>query len=177
MKITTALFAASLALLSAAAGAQPAAIGDQEIAAILKAANDVDIDNGKLARKEASNPEVKAYAEQMVADHTQANETARDVAKKIKLKPKDNPTSDTLESAGKDTRKKLKDLKGADFDRAYIDSEVAFHQSILETIDKTLVPSAGSQEIKGLLAKVRPNIAAHLAHAQHLQAALGTAKK
>lgn len=173
MNIPTTFFAAALFLLSGAATAQEPAIGDPEIAAIMKAANDVDIEGGKLASKRAASPEVRAFAEQMISEHTQANEMARDVTRKIKLKPKESQTSDTLKTAGKETRKKLKDLKGAAFDRGYIDSEVAMHQTVLQTIDKTLVPNAGSEEMKSLLAKVRPTIVDHLEHAKQLQAKLG----
>ena len=35
---------------------------------------------------------------------------------------------------------KLKTLKGAAFDKAYVDQEVAYHQAVLDAIDKTLIP-------------------------------------
>ena len=39
-------------------------------------------------------------------------------------------------------------------------------------IDKTLIPSSKNAELKALLTKVRPAIAAHLQHAKSLQALL-----
>ena len=44
--------------------------------------------------------------------------------------------------------------------------------TVLDAIDKLLIPSAQNAELKGLITKVRPAIAAHLEHAKHLQASL-----
>ena len=67
----------------------------------------------------------------------------------------------------------LKSLKGAEFDKAYIDNEVTYHQAVIDAIDKTLVPSAQNAELKALLVKVRPAFVAHLEHAKMIQSALG----
>jgi putative membrane protein len=64
-------------------------------------------------------------------------------------------------------------LKGAAFDKAYVDHEVAYHQQVIDAIDKTLIPSASNAELKALLVKVRPAFIAHLEHARHLQGTLG----
>ncbi len=72
-----------------------------------------------------------------------------------------------------DNLAQLKTLQGAAFDRAYIDHEVAYHESVLDAPDNTLIPSARNRELKVLLVKVRPAFVAHLEHAKHLQAELG----
>jgi putative membrane protein len=66
----------------------------------------------------------------------------------------------------------LKGLKGAAFDKAYVDNEVAYHQAVLDAVDKTLIPGASNAELKALLVKVRPAFVAHLEHAKKLQASL-----
>ena len=60
-----------------------------------------------------------------------------------------------------------------EFDRAYVDNEVAYHQQVLDAIDKVLIPNAQNGELKGLLTKTRPVIAEHLAHAKQIQGSLG----
>jgi putative membrane protein len=65
--------------------------------------------------------------------------------------------------------KNLKTLKGKAFDKAYIDHEVAYHQQVLDAVDKTLLPSAKNEELKALITKVRPAFVAHLEHAKMLQ--------
>ena len=92
---------------------------------------------------------------------------------KLKVTPEDNPTSQSLKSGGEQNVSNLKTLKGAAFDKAYIDHEVAYHQQVLDAVDKTLIPSAQNAELKALLVKVRPAFVAHLEHAKKLQASLG----
>jgi len=74
---------------------------------------------------------------------------------------------------GKENIANLKKLKGAEFDRAYVDHEVEYHQQVVDAIDKTLLPNAKNAELKDLITKVRPAIVAHLEHAKQIQAKLG----
>ena len=145
---------------------------DPQIAHIVVTANQIDVDAGKLAESRSQNKEVKAFARQMVTDHTAVNKQAAALAKKLGVTPEDNDTSRSLKQGAADTAKKLKGLKGAAFDRAYVENEVGYHQAVLDAIDKVLVPSAQNAELKGLITKVRPAIQAHLDHAKHLQASL-----
>ena len=145
---------------------------DAQIAHIVVTANQVDIDAGKLAASKATNPEVKAFGEQMVKDHTGVNKQATDLAARLKLKPEDNPTSQSLNAGGVKNLATLKGLSGAAFDKAYISNEVTYHQAVLDAMDKTLIPSAQNAELKGLLEKVRPAFVAHLEHAKHIQSSL-----
>jgi putative membrane protein len=162
------LFAASVQ------AAEPVAAGptDPQIAAIVVTANTVDIDAGKLAKTRTKDAEVKKFAEQMITDHGSVNKSAIDLAKKLKLTPEESETSRSLKSGGDDNIAKLKTLKGKEFDRAYVDHEVAYHQAVLDAIDKTLLPSAKNEDLKALITKVRPAIAAHLEHAKHIQSTL-----
>lgn len=41
--------------------------------------------------------------------------------------------------------------KGADFDKAYIDHEVAYHQQVRDAINSTLLPNAKNPELKALI--------------------------
>jgi putative membrane protein len=92
---------------------------------------------------------------------------------KLKVKPEDNPTSQSLKKGGEDNLKNLKALKGAAFDKAYIDHEVAYHEQVLDAIDKVLIPNAKNAELKDLIVKVRPAFVGHLEHAKKIQASLG----
>ena len=145
---------------------------DPQIASIVVTANTVDIDAGKLAKAKTKNPEIKKFAEQMITDHTAVNKSAVDLVTKLKVTPEDNDTSKALKKGGDDNLAKLKNMKGKDFDKAYVDQEVGYHQAVLDTIDKTLIPSAQNAELKALLEKVRPAIAAHLEHAKHIRSTL-----
>jgi hypothetical protein len=108
----------------------------------------------------------------MITDHTGVNKSASELVTKLKVKPEDNPTSESLKKGGEDNVAKLTKLKGAEFDRAYVDNELTYHQTVLDALDKTLIPNAKNEELKALMVKVRPAFVAHLEHAKQLQASL-----
>jgi putative membrane protein len=167
------LAAACLAFLPVSVpAAQSPAQTDAQIASIVVTANQVDIDAGKLAASRSSNKEVKEFAQRMVTDHTGVNKAATELVTRLKVKPEDNPTSKSLKQGGDAALERLKALKGTDFDRAYVDNEVTYHQTVLDALDKTLIPGAKNDELKALLVKVRPAFVAHLDHAKHLQGTL-----
>ena len=146
---------------------------DAEIAATVVAANDTDIKNGQLALSKTANAGVKAFAKEMVAAHTQLNQQGSALLTKLNVTPADNPTSTSIRTGGDTTRETLKGLSGDAFDKAYINAEVDLHQAVLDQLDNTLIPSAQNAELKDLLQKARPTIAAHLDHAKSLKSKLG----
>lgn len=173
MKTSCAILAGMLAMATFAAAA--AGPSDPEIAAIVVTANQVDIDAGKLAESKASSNEVKDFAKLMVTDHTGVNKSATELVQKLKVTPKSNATSESLQKGGDDNLAALKKLSGKAFDKAYVDHEVVYHQAVLDAVDQTLIPSAQNAELKALLVKVRPAFVAHLEHAKKLQASLKSA--
>lgn len=169
MKI--AVFTVSL-LLTASGAALAEAPSDAQIAGIVVTANKVDIDAGKLAQKMSKSKEIKAFAKQMVTDHSGVNKQATALVKKLHVTPADSDTSKSLKSSGDANIANLKTLKGAAFDKAYVDNEVSYHEAVIEALDKTLIPNAQNAEIKDTLVKVRPAFVAHLDHAKHIQASI-----
>lgn len=171
MKNLAAVFSISLLFGVTAAVAQ--APNDAQIASIVVTANQVDIDAGKLAQSKGAKAEVKAFGEQMVTDHTAVNKQAVALAKKLNVTPEDNPTSQSLKSGGAENLKSLQKLKGAAFDKAYVEHEIAYHQQVIDAIKKTLIPSAKNEELKQLLIKGLPLFEGHLEHAKQIQTSLG----
>jgi len=152
--------------------AQAQGPNDAQIAGIVVAANTVDINAGKLAEQTSSNKDVQAFARMMVNDHTSVNQNATALVKKLKVTPQDSDTARSLKAGGESNISKLKGLTGKDFDKAYVDNEVTYHQAVIDALDKTLIPNARNAELKQTLVNVRPSFVAHLEHAKHLQSAL-----
>jgi putative membrane protein len=169
---TTMVLTGAVLLGGVAASAQ--SVSDAQIAAIVVTANQVDIDAGKLAESKATDPDVKAFGKQMATDHTGVNKQASDLVTKLGVTPEDNATARSLNSGGADNIAQLSKLQGAAFDKAYIAHEVAYHQQVLDALDKTLIPNASNEQLKALLVKVRPAFVAHLEHAKTLQGRLGS---
>ena len=157
---------------SAAGSAAAATLTDPQIAAIVVAANQVDIDAGKLAAKKTKNAEVKKFAELMVKDHTAVNKSAVDLVTKLKVTPEETDTSKSLTAGGADSRAKLEKLEGAEFDKAYVDNEVAYHEAVINVLKTQLIPSAQNADLKAALTGVAPAFDAHLAHAKQVQESL-----
>jgi len=172
MKILHAACSGLLIFAAAGAWAQSGGPTDPQIAAIVVTANQVDIDAGKLAESVSQSKEIKQFAQLMITDHGAVNKSATELVHKLHVQPESNATSQSLKQGGDDNLAALKKLKGGAFDRAYIDHEVAYHQSVIEALDKTLIPSAKNEELKALLVKVRPAFVAHLDHAKQLQTSL-----
>jgi putative membrane protein len=161
------------ALLLSASGVSAQTVTDAQIASIVVTANQVDIDAGKLAASTSKSADVKKFAQLMVTDHTGVNQQAVALVTRLKVTPEDNETSRGLKAGGEKNVATLKTLKGAAFDKAYVDHEVAYHQAVIDAVDKTLIPNARNEELKALLVKVRPAFVTHLEHAKHIAATLG----
>ena len=149
-------------------------LNDAQIAHVAVTANAIDSAAGASARTKARDTAVKDFANQMVRDHGAVNKQAVALAQKLNVTPEDNDVSRQLHQGADQARDGMKDKTAADFDRAYIDREVQYHQAVLDALDKTLIPGAQNAELKALLEKVRPNIAAHLQRAQQIQTRLSS---
>lgn len=173
---TTAVAPAAVAPAPAPTDTTPAApagaVSDAQIAAIVLAANTVDSTAGALAQQKGTNNEVKQFGQTMMTDHGGVNQKAVALAGRLNLTPEENATSRQLTQGGEQSRAQLNGLSGAAFDRAYIDHEVEYHQTVLDAIDKTLIPNAQNAELKALLEQTRPAVAAHLDMAKNIQGRL-----
>lgn len=176
-QVTLALAGLGMALGGTGAQAQGAksapSLTDPQVAHVAVTANAIDVGMGKLALKRTKTKAVREFAETMIRDHTAVNEQAAALAKKLGVTPMGNDVSASLDRGAADARAKLEKLRGKAFDKAYIGREVAYHEAVLDALDKLLIPSAQNAELKGLLENVRPAVAAHLEHAKHLQSELG----
>ena len=148
-------------------------LSDPEVAHVAVTANNIDIDAAKFAQTRTQNPAVKQFAATMITDHTAVNAQAAALAAKLGVTPADNAVSQSLEGGAKQARTSLEALHGAAFDRAYMDREVAYHQAVLDAIDKVLLPTTENAELRKLLVDVRPAIATHLEHAKQVRSQLG----
>jgi putative membrane protein len=160
-------------MLWAAAPAEPT---DPQIAHIAYTAGLLDVEAGKQALEKSQNKDVRAFAQQMIGDHTAVNDLALALVKKLNVTPEDNPTSQNLTKQAQATREKLAGLTGAAFDKAYVDNEVAYHKTVNAALSTTLIPNAQNSELKSLLQSGLKLFEAHLDHAQRLAQQLQSAK-
>lgn len=157
----------------AAETSQTPAVTDPQIAHIVVTANSIDSAMGELAKTKARSPAVKSFAQTMITDHGAVNQQAVKLAQRLKVTPEANDVSRQLQQGADEAHTGLESKSGAEFDRAYMDREVQYHQAVLDALDQTLIPGAQNAELKALLQGARPAFAAHLARAKQVQGALG----
>ena len=166
MKLRFALPAALLVMAAPAIAADGPT--DPQIAHIAYTAGAIDIAAAKQALARSHNKAVRSFAQEMVRDHQAVNDKALALVKKLHVTPQDNPTSDALSKQAKATLDKLSHLSGSAYDRAYVDNEVAYHQTVNGALEKTLIPSAKNGELKSLLETGLTLFREHQAHAEQV---------
>jgi putative membrane protein len=108
----------------------------------------------------------------MVRDHEAVNKQALDLVKKLKVTPEDNDTSKTLSKQAADELAELDKLKGAEYDKAYVANEVAYHKAVNGALETQLIPSASNAELKSLLQTGLKIFQGHQQHAEQVAAKL-----
>lgn len=172
MRVTVYAALAALCLAPVPALAQSAKPTDPQIAHIAYTAGQLDIDAAKQALAKSKNKEVRAFADNMVKDHSAVNKQALALLKKLKVKPEDNPTSEALTKQAAAKRAELAKLSGKAFDKAYVDNEVAYHKTVNGALETQLIPSASNPELKSLLETGLKIFQGHEQHAEHVDAEL-----
>ena len=150
---------------------------DPQIVGAVEAANQIAINYANLAKSKAKDKQVKDFAQQMITDHSAVQESMRDLAAKLNMFPVDSQTSNSLKKQAQQTMLKLHRLKGKEFDKAYIDNEVAYHQRVINAIKTVLIPNAQNAELKKALQGAEPLFEGHLQHAQRVQSAIEGGRK
>jgi hypothetical protein len=82
-----------------------------------------EVELARLAKDHAASGEVKQFAQMMIDDHTKEGEQLKQVASTYAI-PQDATSDDTH----KDLMDKLAKLRGADFDKQYMDAMVDDHE-------------------------------------------------
>jgi putative membrane protein len=135
----------------------------------LHAANQEEIDLGKLALDKAQNADVKKFAQDMVNDHTAADSKLTSLAKRmnidLSMSPMD-PVQKAMSEASDECKKALKS-DASPFDVAYFAPQVDKHNFALKLIDEGKKTASG--DVKSLLEEMRPTVEGHLDHAKNIQ--------
>lgn len=154
-------------LLALPASAKDAKLSDPEIAHIAYTAGNIDIKAAQLAKQKSKNEAVLQFADEMERDHKEVNRQALDLLGRLNVGPKDNPVSQSLTSGADKKYTELEKLEGAAFDRAYIQNEVSYHETVNGALQKTLIPGATNKDLKDLLKTGLKIFKGHEEHARH----------
>ena len=172
MKPLAATFASALALLvlsvSAAHAADTGAASAQDanFATLAAAGGIAEVKFGETAAEQAESMAVKQFGQQMVQDHTLANAQLMAIAQQLNLDaPKD------MDRMHKDLHDKIEDMKGAEFDRAYMQSQVQDHQTQIALFEQEAAQGQTPQ-LKAFATQTLPKLQQHYQMALQVQQSL-----
>lgn len=118
---------------------------------------------GELAKERAGSAEVRKFGERMVEDHTRANQ---ELTALLRKKGMDMPTKEMPKKA-QECYDRLSQLKGAEFDKAYIKDMVKDHRedvALFESMSK----SGKDADLRAFAIKTLPTLREHYQLAQKL---------
>jgi len=144
----------------------PAKAGDNPDASFVQKAGEggmAEVELSKLAEKSASAPAVRQFASKMVQDHGANNKELLTIAAHENIAP---PKDLDAEHAA--LRDKLASLKGAEFDRTYVEAMRADHQK-MDDLLKSSQATVSTEELRTFIKKTTPVVEAHLHMAQDLK--------
>lgn len=139
-----------------------------EVVGVVTTANNGEIETSQPAVQKAASSDVRAFAQQMIADHTASNTRLAALG----IANGDSDLEEQLRSSAARTTEVLQQYEGAAFDRAYMDAQIQMHQYVLTSLDNTLIPSATSSALRTELEQTRTSVAAHLERARAIREAL-----
>lgn len=154
---------------SNATAASPAAILSQ-----MNVANTTEIQLATLAAKKASAPRVKQLASKLATDHSKNREQLRALAQKLNvtLTPAQGGSVSAADSAAMPPD--LQGKSGRNFDRAFVQHEIADHQSNIQKLQTQAIPLAQDAAVKVYLQKTVMEMQAHLSSLKQVQQQLGS---
>jgi putative membrane protein len=126
-----------------------------------------EVQLAQLAAQKGSSPDVKAFGQQMVDDHTKANDQLKSVAAQENMTL---PT--TLDAKDQALMTKLQGMSGADFDKSYVKAMVKDHQQDIKEFQKE-ANSGKDPQIKNFASQTLPVLQQHLSRIQSIQSNMG----
>lgn len=141
---------------------------DGEALAVMMAVNDSEVQMGEMAKKNAESAEVKQFAGMLSTQHQQGMSKLRNVQAKTKIELKDNDVAKMVKDDASQDMATLRDKKGKEFDRLYMDSQVRLHKTSLDLIDTRVLPGVANGEVKTTINEMRRQVNDHLAKAESI---------
>jgi putative membrane protein len=147
---------------------------DANVAAVASASNMDEIETSRVALTRAQNAQVRAFAQQMISEHSAVEQRMQALLRSKGMAPQPNEPARAAMAATQETLRRLNGLSGAAFDQAYMAHQVDAHRWTLDSLDRSLIPAAHDDDLENMLkAEVRPAVAMHLQMAQQLRGTVG----
>jgi putative membrane protein len=140
---------------------------DRVLGACLLSANKGEVEIGKLAQQRATDRDVKAFAEQMVKEHSKQVETLQQfVGSQQPTDRRSQIDKQIAERCTSDLKKELESKSGKDFDACYLGSQIGGHMHMSAAL--AVISSEASGELQKIAKDAQPTVDKHLDQAKKL---------
>ena len=162
------ILSAAATLTALPASAQPQMSAEDFVSAA--AQSDLyEIDAARVVLTQSQNPQIRAFAQQMIDAHTKTSEALKQATMASGLPPPPMALSGDQRSL----LGALQSLKGADLDHAYVTQQVNAHTSALVT-EQAYAMSGSDANLRTVARSTTPIIQHHLEMAQQMMASMGS---
>ena len=162
MKKTASLIGAGVLMLATGQAMAQISPADRTFATKAAAGGEAEVVLGRLATEKAGSEQVRQYGQQMVTDHSQANQELQAIAKQQNLTLPTRP-----DAASAATEQRLQSSSGTAFDSAYARDMVEDHQQDVADFQKE-ASSGQDPALKAFAQKYLPVLQHHLQMAQQI---------
>jgi len=157
---------AGLSLVLGMASLQALAASSDDFVDAATEAGIAEVVTGNLALEKSQNAEIKTFAQQMVTDHTKANQKLGDIARKLDISvPDEAALTDKVKEV-------ILEWREESFDKSYVNNQVDAHEKAVELFKKEAA-SSDKAELKAFASETLPTLQHHLEQAKALQATHG----
>jgi putative membrane protein len=154
-------------------GNTAALVSDGAALGVMLDANMGEVQTGQVALTKSANADVRAFATQIIADHTGAIARLQAISTSEQIAAEDSPQRTMVQAQAANSMTQLEQAAAAQFDVTFVAVQVMLHASVLQMLDSTLIPSTDNPQLKAELQMERNAVQMHLTHAQALQLQLG----
>jgi putative membrane protein len=148
-------------------------LSDDEMVLVVDTINAGEVEQAQAALPRLSNQEVRAFAQEMIDEHTTARAQLDQLAVEQNLTPAAGDVTQSLGDEGAAIVAELLAAEGSAIDAQYVNSQVLAHSQALQVLTG-LIAGADNDALRAQLTQLRGNVAAHLDRARELQDVLGS---
>jgi len=159
---------AIVGLIAFSSSSMAAGPDDAQILGIYIQVNSFDIETALLGRAQGGSDGVKKLAEHVSSDHLGVRQAAQSLATKCNVTPALPTDRNAAMNEHGQALTTLSSLKGAAFDKAYLEHEVAFHRGAINAIRTVLLPASTCPALQAHFKEILPALEQHLAHTEEL---------
>jgi putative membrane protein len=122
-----------------------------------------EIASSKLALEKTQNPDIRAFAERMVSDHTKADEQLNQTVSNENVMVDQPSSADKLDKKHQGLLDKLRAANGTQFDRLYVQMQQQAHNEAVKLFSK-YSKGGDNAALKNFAAETLPTLEDHQKH-------------